>query len=159
MRKILVFDVDGKFTVEVPDDAKLTFGPAIPYPARAEQRSLGFNPGGGDRSYSLRIYKGSKENLLAVFAGVKGFRDLSLVVDIPEEEDDVLGSRAEAVPAVSNTTAPPPRQRRRRPPVNPNAIDAYYAAPIAEQGLSQMNTVMREPDPPQTDDASPRIPF
>lgn len=84
MRKILVFDTEGKFVVEIPDDAKITFGPAIPYTAR--------NPllPPGERAYSLRVYKGNKENLLAVFDKVVSFRDMDLLkVDIWEDDTDL----------------------------------------------------------------------
>jgi hypothetical protein len=72
MRQLLVFG-EKTFKLEIPDDAKITFGPWSP-PMRNEhgfERS--FNPTG-----TLRIYQGSKENIVALFAGVTGFRDLSL---------------------------------------------------------------------------------
>jgi hypothetical protein len=73
MRQLLVFG-DRIFKIEIPDDAKITFGPWSP-PTRDERGGLsrGFNPTG-----TLRIYQGSKENIVALFAGVTGFRDLSL---------------------------------------------------------------------------------
>ena len=79
MRQLLVFG-EKTFKIEIPDDAKITFGPWSP-PTRSRN-----NPSGADMfgspSYSstgtLRIYQGSKENIVALFAGVTGFRDLSL---------------------------------------------------------------------------------
>lgn len=74
-RELLVFG-SKTFRITIPDDAKVTFGPFSP-------------PTGGDSRYgqrperavgTLRIYKGTKsnENIMAVFAGVHGFRDLNL---------------------------------------------------------------------------------
>jgi hypothetical protein len=72
--RILVVWGDKDFQVEVPDDAKCTFGPFSPPSSTAKSY-------GGDRNRgTLRIYKGSKttENVIAVFSGVEGFRDASL---------------------------------------------------------------------------------
>jgi hypothetical protein len=72
-KELLVFG-EKTFKIVVPDDAKITFGPFSPPTA-----------GGRDQWYqsgratgTLRIYKGSKENIIGVFTGVHGFRDLSL---------------------------------------------------------------------------------
>jgi len=70
-KELLVFG-EKTFKITVPDDAKITFGPFSPpgkmgYSDRPE-RALG----------TLRIYQKSKDNIIAVFSGVKGFRDLSL---------------------------------------------------------------------------------
>jgi hypothetical protein len=71
-RQLLVFG-DKTFKIDIPDDAKITFGPFSP-PSRVDgygsrpERAIG----------TLRIYQGSKENIVALFAGVSGFRDLSL---------------------------------------------------------------------------------
>lgn len=95
MRKLVVLDARGWFTVSVPDDAKITFGPTVPFTP-----SPGRNPFAGnenrDRSYSLRVYKGSKENLLAVFPAVMGFRDEEIkiaIVDADVGDTDVARSR------------------------------------------------------------------
>ena len=70
MKQLLVFG-DKTFKISIPDDAKVTFGPFSP-PTKGqsynEDRARG----------TLRIYQGTKENILACFAGVHGFRDLSL---------------------------------------------------------------------------------
>jgi hypothetical protein len=74
MRQLLVFGAR-TFKIEIPDDAKITFGPWSP-PTKNRggmYQEQGFNPTG-----TLRIYRGSKENIVALFAGVTGFRDLSL---------------------------------------------------------------------------------
>jgi hypothetical protein len=71
MKELLVFG-DKTFKIRVPDDAKITFGPwSPPKDGRFGEQK--------DRSGTLRIYSGKgKEDVLAVFAGVMGFRDLSL---------------------------------------------------------------------------------
>lgn len=74
MRELLVFG-DRTFKISIPDDAKVTFGPWSPPP---KDRSGWQNE---ERRGTLRIYKneGAKENgILACFAGVTGFRDLSI---------------------------------------------------------------------------------
>lgn len=72
-RQLLVFG-EKTFKIEIPADAKITFGPFSP-------------PSGGHRDNwmasgkaegTLRIYGKTKEHIIAVFAGVRGFRDLSL---------------------------------------------------------------------------------
>lgn len=77
-RTLLVFKDSGKkFRITIPDDSKITFGPFSP-PARDNGRGGG-GFGSPERAVgTLRIYQGSKENILAVFAGVRGFRDLSV---------------------------------------------------------------------------------
>jgi hypothetical protein len=72
MRELLVFG-EKTFRIEIPDDAKITFGPWSPPVRDNRGYERQFNPVG-----TLRIYRGSKENIVALFAGVTGFRDLSL---------------------------------------------------------------------------------
>lgn len=76
--------VEGKkvFRVTIPDDARLTFGPWSP--PTGEAKAYGINEKA--LSGTLRVYsKGTKatENILAVFSGVTGFRDLS-TIDVAE---------------------------------------------------------------------------
>lgn len=71
-KQLLVFG-EKTFKIEVPADAKITFAPfSPPTKDRHDWMSSGRAVG------TLRIYKGSKENILAVFSGVTGFRDLSI---------------------------------------------------------------------------------
>lgn len=64
--------------IVVPKEAKLTFGPGIPGPRTINQGSFTSN----DREYCLRVYVGDKESgLIAVFAGIREFRDLSIACD------------------------------------------------------------------------------
>lgn len=60
--------------VEIPVGARLTFGPTAPYAGKN-----GYGAGCGD--YSLRVYTSSKnDSLVAVFAGVVSFRDITIPV-------------------------------------------------------------------------------
>lgn len=75
MRTILLELGDNKKSrIKVPDDAKITFGPWSP----PNQKGYGYDPKG-----TLRIYKGTKDNILACFSNVVGFRDVS--VDYEEQ--------------------------------------------------------------------------
>lgn len=71
-REILVFG-EKTFKIKVPKDAKLTFGPWSPPP---KERGGGWDH--ADRRGTLRVYQGTEKNILAVFAGVSGFRDTTL---------------------------------------------------------------------------------
>lgn len=74
MRQLLVFG-DKTFKIEIPDDAKITFGPWSP-PTKGQDSGSWHQS--GRSAGTLRVYQGSKENIVALFAGVTGFRDLSL---------------------------------------------------------------------------------
>lgn len=80
-RIIVAKDIRGTFRVEIPCEARVTFGPAIPAP-RTER--------GGNDCYALRVYKGAtdKSGLLAVFPGVFYFHELNTVVPFRELTDD-----------------------------------------------------------------------
>lgn len=75
MKEILVFG-DKEFKIKVPDDAKITFGPWSPPTKGGQERYERVERGGNVGT--LRIYGKTKEEILAVFAGVHGFRDTSL---------------------------------------------------------------------------------
>lgn len=72
-RVLLVKTVKGEFKVTIPGDAKITFGPAF-----RNHKESGFN---AVAEYALRIYQGSKENLLAVFTEVRGFQDINIPIE------------------------------------------------------------------------------
>jgi len=89
VKELLVFG-EKTFKITVPDGAKITFGPWSP-------------PGSGESKYAitekalngtLRIYENAKQgaSVLAVFSGVKGYRDLSLgyAEEIAREEGAVI---------------------------------------------------------------------
>lgn len=66
------------FRITIPDDAKVTFGPWSP-PSAGQKYT-------NDRELigTLRVYKGgtkSTENILAVFSGVREFREDSLLYE------------------------------------------------------------------------------
>ncbi len=75
-RKLLVFG-QKTFKITVPAGARVTFGPWSPPSAESK------NYGTSDRALvgTLRVYHGASrttENVIAVFSGVTGFRDLSI---------------------------------------------------------------------------------
>jgi len=82
MKQLLVFG-EKTFKITIPANAKITFGPWSPPNAKG---------GGFDRESlkgTLRVYLGKgKENCIACFAGVSGFRDLSMkyAEEIAKEE-------------------------------------------------------------------------
>lgn len=70
-KQLLVFG-EKTFKISIPADAKVTFGPWSPPTGKQ---------GYGDREAlkgTLRIYGKTKDNIIACFAGVSGFRDLSM---------------------------------------------------------------------------------
>lgn len=89
MSKTIIVFGEKTFKVSVPDDAKMTFGPWSPPTGNSRYDN-------SDRSLigTLRIYKGAKssDNILAVFSGVKGFRDTSLeyMEEVAREEGAVI---------------------------------------------------------------------
>lgn len=70
-RQLLVVG-EKTFRITIPDDAKVTFGPWSPGSKEANY--------GSDRTKAgtLRIYQGTKENIIACFSGVQSFRDLGM---------------------------------------------------------------------------------
>lgn len=98
---VRVYDPRGDFLIEVPDDAKMTFGyfnPAAP----KFQESQGGRGGGFDnfgnpnvsRQTALRIYAGAitKKNQIACFLGVSGYRYESMKVTKLEEKVTIVRS-------------------------------------------------------------------
>lgn len=79
MRKLLVYGAK-TFKITVPDDAKITFGPWSPPRSKDSKWT---EPMDSSRGGTLRIYRGTKDNIIACFSNVNGFRDLSL--DYAEE--------------------------------------------------------------------------
>lgn len=91
MRQILVFG-SKTFKITVPDYAQLTFGPFSPPPARGSKgfQSEGYGP--SDKAGTLRVYGKTKQDILAVFSQVNGFRDLTLgyAEEVAKEEGAVI---------------------------------------------------------------------
>ena len=64
MKRLLLELADGSTSaVSIPDDTMFTFGPAIPFGPRGGPGPL--------MEYAVRVYQGKKENLVAVFPGVR----------------------------------------------------------------------------------------
>jgi hypothetical protein len=77
--KILrVYDDKGDFTIEIPADARVTFGYFNPVTGQTTKYQQSFGDGAQTmKTTALRIYtkeKGEPETQLACFLGVKGFR-------------------------------------------------------------------------------------
>jgi len=70
MKQLLVFG-DKIFKISIPDDAKVTYGPWSPPTKKGHWDE-------GSKAGTLRIYQGTKDNIIACFAGVTGFRDLTM---------------------------------------------------------------------------------
>lgn len=71
-KTLLLSTVDGDIRITIPAGGRVTFGPAIPF-----QRKPGYAVEAS--AYALRVYENSKnDSLIAVFGGVKAFRDITL---------------------------------------------------------------------------------
>lgn len=83
-KQLLVYGAT-TFKITVPDDAKVTFGPWSPPSKKGNWDS-------GDKRGTLRIYQGTKDNIIACFAGVEGFRDLTMqyAEQVAKEEGAVI---------------------------------------------------------------------
>lgn len=86
MSKTLLVYGEKTFKITVDDDCKITFGPWSP--PTGSERSVSYQNDPMSKRGTLRIYKGTKDNIIAVFAGVTGFRDVSLdyVEQVAREE-------------------------------------------------------------------------
>lgn len=78
---------DKNFKITIPADAKVTFAPFSPPNSnretwRTDGRAVG----------TIRIYGKTKDNILAVFSDVRGFRDLSIgyAEEVAREEGAVI---------------------------------------------------------------------
>jgi hypothetical protein len=89
MKELLVFG-SKTFKIEVPDDAKVTFGPWSPPTGEGKYSQVSDKALNG----TLRVYESSKQgaSVLAVFSGVTGYRDLSLgyAEEVAREEGAVI---------------------------------------------------------------------
>lgn len=72
-KTLLLETTEGDFRITLPPGARVTFGPTIPY-----EKKTAYD-GGPRPGYSLRVYENAKnDSLIAVFGGVKSFRDTSI---------------------------------------------------------------------------------
>jgi|SRR5579871_419375 len=120
MRTLLV-QGEKVFKIEIPDDAKVTFGPWSPPNKNGQYgdyKAVG----------TLRIYRGTKDNIIACFSGVGGFRDITMgyMEQVAKEEgatmwkSDQKGYVREEKVAVANEwvnpqlpAAPAPKPRKK----------------------------------------------
>jgi len=82
-RKLRVYDAKGDFVIDIPSEAKVTFGYFNPAsPREMHDPGYGPRPGNVARQTALRIYESNSEksNQLACFIGVGGFRDLRITI-------------------------------------------------------------------------------
>jgi len=86
VRELLVFG-EKTFRVKVPPDAKITFGPFSPPTGQRDNWMAS-----GKAVGTLRIYKGTKDNIIGCFSNVTGFRDLSMeyAEEVAREEGAVI---------------------------------------------------------------------
>ena len=77
--RVLRIERDGEkaFLLKVPGKAKITFGPWSP-PRMASNVRDPYGGGRGHMAGTIRIYGSSKEQVLAVFSNVTGYRDASM---------------------------------------------------------------------------------
>ena len=75
MRTLLV-EGDKTFKIEIPDDSKITYGPWAP---PKTGKNAGFHDNEANKRGTLRIYQADGKAIIACFAGVTNFRDLSLI--------------------------------------------------------------------------------
>lgn len=95
IRRLRVYDNKGDFIIDIPDNARVTFGYFNPASAGSSSGyRTGYDEGRGEmRRTALRVYgPGGKENQLAVFCGVKGFRDEGAVKLVRLREEVTLTS-------------------------------------------------------------------
>jgi len=93
VRRLRVYDNNGDFIITIPDNARVTFGYFNPASAGSSPyRTGGYDDTRGEqRRTALRVYgPGGKENQLAVFCGVKGFRDETQVKLVRLREEVTL---------------------------------------------------------------------
>jgi len=114
--KTILVIADKTFKIDIPDDAKITFGPWSPPPKGREWAAA-------EKVGTLRIYQGTKENIIACFGGVSSFRDLSMgyAEQVAKEEgatiwkDDEKGYMREHKISVSkqwvNPQLPPKKEK------------------------------------------------
>lgn len=76
-----VCDDEGEFVVKVPQGAKLTFGPDVPFTSKKEVAQAAYNNMERARSYALRVYLNGKDNLIACFPRVHWFRPEAMAVE------------------------------------------------------------------------------
>lgn len=113
MPRQLLIKGEKNFRITIPDDSKITFGPFSP-PSKLEAGYANSYKAKG----TLRIYQGTKDNIIACFSGVESFRDLSMgyAEEVAREEgatiwrDDELGYTRESKVSRTNEWVEPMKQ-------------------------------------------------
>ena len=82
MRVFNIRDTRGEFRLEIEDEDKITFGPAIPFPARMVAPQYG-----RQQTYALRVYARDGKTLRAAFPGV--FEIVEASVKVTRTADDM----------------------------------------------------------------------
>lgn len=85
MSRVIEVQADKKFRITIPDDAVLSFGPFSPPPTgkyAAEPRVSHWDQ--ESKAGTLRVYSHGKKDILACFAHVRSFRDLSIGMEVEE---------------------------------------------------------------------------
>lgn len=73
MSRVLLVEGDKTFRITIPDDAKITFAPFSP------PKRNGYARTPNELTGTLRIYQGTKDNIIAMFTDVASFRELTAV--------------------------------------------------------------------------------
>lgn len=76
--KTLLVEGDKTFKIDIQDDAKITYGPWSP--PKTMKGNAGYeHRDEGSKRGTLRIYQSDGKSILACFAGVTSFRDITAV--------------------------------------------------------------------------------
>lgn len=90
MSRTLLVEGEKTFKIDIPDDAKITFGPFAPPSAKDSK----YGSSSGERSRgTLRIYRGTKDNIIGCFSPVSSFREITAInysEQVAKEEGAVL---------------------------------------------------------------------
>ena len=77
-KKLYVECEDRTFNLSLPEGVKITYGPWA-LPAMSKAASVYHEP--NKARGTLRVYQGSKDNIIALFTGVTSFRQSDVVVE------------------------------------------------------------------------------
>jgi hypothetical protein len=86
--RTLLVEGEKTFKIDIPDDAKITFGPFAP-PQSASKYGDSHERSRG----TLRIYQGTKDNIIGCFSPVSSFREITAInysEQVAKEEGAVI---------------------------------------------------------------------
>ena len=78
-KKLFVICDDRTFNLTLPEGVKITYGPWAP--PQTGKMLGGYHGEPSKARGTLRVYQGSKENIIALFTGVVSFRQSDLVIE------------------------------------------------------------------------------